>query len=65
MDASTSSDQPSGDSAEKTITVIGFGRRVLATLTDGVLLATFTFIAASSGSLSKCLIHTNRSQSPN
>jgi uncharacterized RDD family membrane protein YckC len=46
MDASTSIDQPPGDSAEKTITVIGFGRRLLATLTDGVLLAAFTFIAA-------------------
>jgi uncharacterized RDD family membrane protein YckC len=45
MGVSTSMDQPSGDSAEKTITVIGFGRRLIATLTDGVLLAAFTFIA--------------------
>ena len=46
MDVSSSIDQPSGDSAEKTITVVGFGRRLIATLIDGILLATFTFLVA-------------------
>ena len=46
MDVSTNNQQPAGDAAEKTITVIGFGRRLVATLIDGVLLAAFTFIVA-------------------
>lgn len=46
MDVSSNIDQPSDDTAEQTITVIGFGRRLIATLTDGILLAAFTFIVA-------------------
>ena len=46
MDASSNIVQPSDDTTEQTITVIGFGRRLIATLIDGILLAVFTFIVA-------------------
>lgn len=46
MDVSSNIDQPSVDTTEQTITVIGFGRRLIATLIDGILLAVFTFILA-------------------
>ncbi len=46
MEASSSIEQPSNDTTEPTITVIGFGRRLMATLIDGILLAVFTFIVA-------------------
>jgi uncharacterized RDD family membrane protein YckC len=44
MDASTHIDQAPGNAAEETVTVIGFGRRLVATLIDGILLAFFTFV---------------------
>jgi uncharacterized RDD family membrane protein YckC len=46
MSASSSIDQPAGNSARQSITVIGFGRRLIATLIDGILLAFFTFLVA-------------------
>jgi len=46
MDVSSNIDQPLDDTTEQTITVIGFGRRLIATLIDGILLAVFTFILA-------------------
>ena len=44
MDASTHIDQAPGNAVEETVTVIGFGRRLVATLIDGILLAFFTFV---------------------
>jgi uncharacterized RDD family membrane protein YckC len=47
MSASSSFvDQPAGSSSRQSITVIGFGRRLIATLIDGILLAFFTFMVA-------------------
>jgi uncharacterized RDD family membrane protein YckC len=46
MSASSSIDQPAGSSSRQSITVIGFGRRLIATLIDGILLAFFTFLVA-------------------
>jgi len=46
MSVSTDIDQASDHSSEQTITVVGFGRRLIATLTDGVLLVAFSFIVA-------------------
>ena len=46
VDVSSNIEQLSEDTTEETITVIGFGRRLIATLTDGILLAAFTFIVA-------------------
>lgn len=46
MSVSTDMDQASDHSPEQTITVVGFGRRLIATLTDGVLLVAFSFIVA-------------------
>jgi len=46
MSVSSSIDQPAGNSARQSIIVIGFGRRLMATLIDGILLAFFTFLVA-------------------
>ena len=46
MDVSTNIEQPSSGSAEETITVIGFGRRLIAILVDGILLAFLSFLVA-------------------
>jgi len=46
VDVSSNIEQLSEDTTEETVTVIGFGRRLIATLTDGILLAAFTFIVA-------------------
>jgi uncharacterized RDD family membrane protein YckC len=46
MDVSTNVEQPSSSSAEETIPVIGFGRRLIATLIDAILLGFFSFLVA-------------------
>lgn len=46
MNVSTNIEQPSSGSAAETITVIGFGRRLIAILIDGILLGFFSFLVA-------------------